>query len=44
MSDVQPNVRPERLDSAARWMAGIAEEWDGRPAAIKRLAEGGSGG
>ena len=32
-------VRSERLDSAARWMAGIAAEWDDRLAALKRLAE-----
>jgi hypothetical protein len=32
-------VRPERLDSTARWMAGLAEQWDDRLAAIKRLAE-----
>ena len=37
--EVRYTVRPERLDSAARWMAGIAEEWDARLAAIKRLAE-----
>lgn len=33
------SVRPERLDAAARWLAGLAAEWDARLAAIKRLAE-----
>ncbi|WP_187363802.1 ArsR/SmtB family transcription factor [Streptomyces piniterrae] len=33
-------VVPERLGVAARWMDRIAAEWDGRLAAIKRLAEG----
>jgi hypothetical protein len=32
-------VQPERLDDATRWMARVAAEWDGRLAAIKRLAE-----
>jgi DNA-binding transcriptional ArsR family regulator len=32
-------VRPQRLDETARWMAGVAFEWDTRLAAIKRLAE-----
>jgi DNA-binding transcriptional ArsR family regulator len=39
--EVRYTVRSERLDSAARWMAGIAAEWDDRLAALKRLAEGG---
>jgi DNA-binding transcriptional ArsR family regulator len=34
-------VRPQPLDSAARWMAGVAAEWDARLAALKRLAEEG---
>jgi DNA-binding transcriptional ArsR family regulator len=34
-------VRPERLDATARWMAGIASQWDARLAALKRLAEEG---
>jgi DNA-binding transcriptional ArsR family regulator len=34
-------VRPQRLDETARWMAGVAFEWDTRLAAIKRLAESG---
>ena len=32
--------RTERLDATARWMAGLAAEWDGAWRAIKRLAEG----
>jgi hypothetical protein len=36
---VRYSVRPERLDSTARWLAGLAAEWDARLAAIKRLAE-----
>jgi DNA-binding transcriptional ArsR family regulator len=32
-------VRPERLDAATRWMARVAEQWDERLAAIKRIAE-----
>ena len=31
-------VRPQRLDEAARWMAGVAFEWDTRLAAMKRMA------
>jgi DNA-binding transcriptional ArsR family regulator len=34
-------VRPEPLESAARWMAAVAAEWDARLAALKRLAEEG---
>jgi DNA-binding transcriptional ArsR family regulator len=37
--EVRYSVRPERLDSTARWLAGLAAEWDARLAAIKRLAE-----
>ena len=33
------SVRPEPLESAARWMAGLAADWDRRLAALKRLAE-----
>lgn len=32
-------VRPEPLDSAARWLAKVASDWDQRLAALKRLAE-----
>ena len=34
-------VRPERLETTARWMAGIASQWDARLVALKRLAEQG---
>jgi len=37
--EVRYTVRPEQLDATARWMAGLAAEWDQRLAAIKRLAE-----
>jgi DNA-binding transcriptional ArsR family regulator len=37
--EVRYRVRPERLEQAARWMAGLATQWDARLAAIKRLAE-----
>jgi DNA-binding transcriptional ArsR family regulator len=39
--EVRYTVRPERLDATARWLAGLAAEWDARLAAIKRLAETG---
>jgi DNA-binding transcriptional ArsR family regulator len=38
--EVLYTVRTEQLDATARWMAGLAAEWDARLAAIKRLAEG----
>jgi DNA-binding transcriptional ArsR family regulator len=37
--EVRYTVRPERLDASARWLAGIAADWDARLAAIKRMAE-----
>jgi DNA-binding transcriptional ArsR family regulator len=37
--EVLYSVRPEPLQSAARWMTGLAAEWDRRLAALKRLAE-----
>jgi DNA-binding transcriptional ArsR family regulator len=37
--EVRYTVRTEPLDAAARWMAGIASEWDARLASLKRLAE-----
>jgi DNA-binding transcriptional ArsR family regulator len=37
--EVRYRVRPERLEQAARWMAGLASQWDERLAALKRLAE-----
>ena len=43
--EVRYRVRPERLEEAARWMAGLASRWDQRLDALKRLAEEeGSGG
>jgi DNA-binding transcriptional ArsR family regulator len=35
------SVRSEPLESAARWMAAVAADWDARLAALKRLAEEG---
>ncbi len=32
-------VRTEPLAATARWMAGLASDWDTRLAALKRLAE-----
>jgi DNA-binding transcriptional ArsR family regulator len=37
--EVRYSVRPERLDATARWLSGLAAEWDARLTAIKRLAE-----
>ena len=37
--EVRYVVRTEPLDETARWIAGLADEWDGRLAALKRLAE-----
>jgi DNA-binding transcriptional ArsR family regulator len=37
--EVRYTVRPERLEATARWMAGLASDWDTRLAAIKRMAE-----
>jgi DNA-binding transcriptional ArsR family regulator len=37
--EVLYSVRPEPLESAARWMTGLAADWDRRLAALKRLAE-----
>jgi len=37
--EVRYTVRPEHLDATARWLAGLAAEWDARLAAIRRLAE-----
>ena len=34
-------VRTEPLAETARWMAGLASDWDKRLAALKRLAETG---
>jgi DNA-binding transcriptional ArsR family regulator len=37
--EVRFAVLPERLDSTATWLADVASQWDGRLAALKRLAE-----
>jgi DNA-binding transcriptional ArsR family regulator len=37
--EVRYRVRPERLEQTARWMAGLASQWDQRLDALKRLAE-----
>ena len=37
--EVRYTVRPEQLDATARWMAGLASQWDARLDAIKRIAE-----
>ncbi|MER7701353.1 metalloregulator ArsR/SmtB family transcription factor [Kitasatospora sp. NPDC097605] len=37
--EVRYAVRPAALDDTARWMAGLAADWERRPARIKALAE-----
>jgi DNA-binding transcriptional ArsR family regulator len=37
--EVRYAVRPQPLDTTARWMASLAAEWDRRLAKIKRVAE-----
>ena len=37
--EVQYRVEPARLDEATRAMVQVTRDWDGRLAAIKRLAE-----
>jgi len=37
--EVRYAARPARLEETARWMAGVAAEWDDRLARLKRLAE-----
>ena len=37
--EVRYAVRPEALVATARWMAALANDWDRRLAAIKRVAE-----
>ena len=39
--EVRYTVRTEPLDETARWMAGLATQWDARLAALRRLAEEG---
>jgi DNA-binding transcriptional ArsR family regulator len=41
--EVRYTLRSQSLDATARWMAGLAAEWDARLAAIKRIAESGAG-
>lgn len=37
--EVRYSVRPAALNATARWMAGLAADWDRRLAHIKRVAE-----
>src|SRR3712207_6653574 len=37
--EVRYTVRTEPLGETARWMIGLASQWDARLAAIKRMAE-----
>ena len=37
--EVLCTVRPDALDTTARWMAALAADWDRRLAKIKRVAE-----
>ncbi len=37
--EVRYAVRPAALDATARWMAGLAADWDRRLDRVKRLAE-----
>jgi DNA-binding transcriptional ArsR family regulator len=37
--EVRYAIRPEQLDAATQWMARVAQEWEERLGAIKRLAE-----
>ena len=39
--EVRYSVRTEPLGETARWMAGLASQWDARLATIKRIAEEG---
>jgi DNA-binding transcriptional ArsR family regulator len=41
--EVRYAVRTDALAATARWMAGLAAEWDGRLSEIKRIAESGPG-
>jgi DNA-binding transcriptional ArsR family regulator len=40
--EVRYAPRSQPLDATARWMAGLAAEWDARLAVIKRIAESGA--
>lgn len=37
--EVRYAVRPDALDTTARWMTSLAADWDRRLAKIKRIAE-----
>jgi len=37
--EVRYVTRPDALQATARWMAGLAAEWDSRLTEIKRIAE-----
>jgi DNA-binding transcriptional ArsR family regulator len=37
--EVRYSVRSQRLDAAARWMAGLAADWDRRLESVRRTAE-----
>jgi DNA-binding transcriptional ArsR family regulator len=37
--EVRYSLRSQSLEATARWMAGLAADWDRRLAAIKRTAE-----
>ncbi|WP_447007439.1 ArsR/SmtB family transcription factor [Saccharothrix isguenensis] len=37
--EVRYALQPAQLDETARWMTSLAADWDGRLAAIKRVAE-----
>jgi DNA-binding transcriptional ArsR family regulator len=37
--EVRYAVRPDALDTTARWLAALAADWDRRLAKIKRVAE-----
>jgi DNA-binding transcriptional ArsR family regulator len=39
--EVRYTVRTEPLGESARWMAGMAAQWEARLATIKRMAEDG---
>ena len=37
--EVRYTLNPRRLEATAKWMAGLAAEWDKRLARIKRIGE-----
>lgn len=40
--EVRYTPRSQPLDATARWMAGLAAEWDARLATTERIAEAGA--